>query len=419
MVAANRPRRRPVVTIGAKPLTASWASRLAVIALLVSVAGVAFIVAFDVLFLTNGRSMEVVFSLLPLFLIIDLSGVGGLLVIRRPGNAIGALLLFAGFCTAVAWGGGYYVQLDELLNVRLPLVVPIGWLSSWVFTPTFGLLVVFLPMLYPSGHLPGPRWRIVAAIALVAITIGAISNALAPAPSNDAIGQNTMALPEPFNGILQTLGSLSLLLAPPIIAISIGGLISRFRRSRGVERQQMKWFLSVATMAAFAIVVSIVTTGPLSDAAWILGMIAIGCVPLAIGVAILRYRLYEIDRLVSRTISYAVITAVLVVVFGAFNLVLEAVLATLTQASTLAVAGSTLLVFALFQPLRRRVQAAVDRRFDRERYEGDRIARAFAERLRDEVDPERLRDEIDRVLAQTVAPVRTVIWLRGERAGRS
>ena len=407
------------MTIGAKPLTASWASRLAVIALLVSVAGVAFIVAFDVLFLTNGRSMEVVFSLLPLFLIIDLSGVGGLLVIRRPGNAIGALLLFAGFCTAVAWGGGYYVQLDELLNVRLPLVVPIGWLSSWVFTPTFGLLVVFLPMLYPSGHLPGPRWRIVAAIALVAITIGAISNALAPAPSNDAIGQNTMALPEPFNGILQTLGSLSLLLAPPIIAISIGGLISRFRRSRGVERQQMKWFLSVATMAAFAIVVSIVTTGPLSDAAWILGMIAIGCVPLAIGVAILRYRLYEIDRLVSRTISYAVITAVLVVVFGAFNLVLEAVLATLTQASTLAVAGSTLLVFALFQPLRRRVQAAVDRRFDRERYEGDRIARAFAERLRDEVDPERLRDEIDRVLAQTVAPVRTVIWLRGERAGRS
>ena len=407
------------MTIGAKPLTASWASRLAVIALLVSVAGVAFIVAFDVLFLTNGRSMEVVFSLLPLFLIIDLSGVGGLLVIRRPGNAIGALLLFAGFCTAVAWGGGYYVQLDELLNVRLPLVVPIGWLSSWVFTPTFGLLVVFLPMLYPSGHLPGPRWRIVAAIALVAITIGAISNALAPAPSNDAIGQNTMALPEPFNGILQTLGSLSLLLAPPIIAISIGGLISRFRRSRGVERQQMKWFLSVATMAAFAIVVSIVTTGPLSDAAWILGMIAIGCVPLAIGVAILRYRLYEIDRLVSRTISYAVITAVLVVVFGAFNLVLEAVLATLTQASTLAVAGSTLLVFALFQPLRRRVQAAVDRRFDRERYEGDRIARAFAERLRDEVDPERLQDEIDRVLAQTVAPARTVIWLRGERAGRS
>ena len=419
MVAANRPRKRPVVTIGAKPVTASWASRLAVIALLVSVAGVAFIVAFDVLFLTNGRSMEVVFSLLPLFLIIDLSGVGGLLVIRRPGNAIGALLLFAGFCTAVAWGGGYYVQLDELLNVRLPLVVPIGWLSSWVFTPTFGLLVVFLPMLYPSGHLPGPRWRIVAAIALVAITIGAISNALAPAPSNDAIGQNTMALPEPFNGILQTLGSLSLLLAPPIIAISIGGLISRFRRSRGVERQQMKWFLSVATMAAFAIVVSIVTTGPLSDAAWILGMIAIGCVPLAIGVAILRYRLYEIDRLVSRTISYAVITAVLVVVFGAFNLVLEAVLATLTQASTLAVAGSTLLVFALFQPLRRRVQAAVDRRFDRERYEGDRIARAFAERLRDEVDPERLQDEIDRVLAQTVAPARTVIWLRGERAGRS
>jgi hypothetical protein len=211
-----------------------------------------------------------------------------------------------------------------------------------------------------------------------------------------------------------------LLLAPPIITLVLVNLVLRFRRSVGVERQQIKWFLAVASVAAIAIVVSIVTvTGPISDTGWLVGLVAIGCLPLAVGIAILRYRLYEIDRVVSRTISYAVITAVLVVVFGGLNLVLEAALATLTQASTLAVAGSTLAVFALFQPLRRRVQAAVDRRFDRERYEGDRIARAFAERLRDEVDPERLRDEIDLVLAQTVAPARTAIWLRDERAARS
>ena len=140
-----------------------------------------------------------------------------------------------------------------------------------------------------------------------------------------------------------------------------------------------------------------------------------GCLPLAIGIAILRYRLYEIDRIVSRTVSYAAVTAVLVAVFAAVNLALEAVLASMTQAGTLAVAASTLVVFALFQPLRRRVQAGVDHRFNRDRYEADRIVAAFAERLRDEVDPARIRLELDRALQQTVAPTRSALWLRGER----
>ena len=386
------------------------------------VAAVVFIVAVDVVFLVNGRPFEALFSLIPLFLIVSLLGVGAVLVARRPGNWIGALFLFTGMLTAISWTGGYYVDLGDFVGPgRLPLMVPMAWLTGWVFTPTVGLLAVFTPLLYPSGHLPSPRWRIVAAIALVAITMGAIQTATTPGPmGNFGSIDNPVALPQPLSDIIQALGSASLLLAPPIITLVLVNLVIRFRRSVGVERQQIKWFLAVASVAAVAIVVSIVTvTGPISDTGWLVGLVAIGCLPLAVGLAILRYRLYEIDRIVSRTIAYAVITAVLVVVFGGFNLVLEAALATMTQASTLAVAGSTLVVFALFQPLRRRVQAAVDRRFDRERYEGDRIARAFAERLRDEVDPERLRDEIDRVLAQTVAPARTAIWLRGERAGRS
>ncbi len=224
-----------------------------------------------------------------------------------------------------------------------------------------------------------------------------------------------------MSDLIQTLGSLSLLLAPPVFLLVWANLVARFRRSRGVERQQMKWFLSVATVAAIASSVSIVTSGPISDASWIIGMIAVGFLPLAIGVAILRYRLYDIDRLVSRTVAYGVVTAVLVVTFAGISLALEAVLATSTQASTLAVAGSTLAVFALFQPLRRWVQAAVDRRFDRHRFEADRTVAEFAERLRDEVDPERIRLELDRDLAQTVAPKSAMVWLRGERpaeAGR-
>ena len=405
------------MTSAITPRAAPRTPPLAVAGVLVSLAAVVFIVAVDIVFLVNGRPFEALFSLIPLFLIVCLSGVGAVLVARRPGNWIGALLLFTGVSTAISWTGGYYVDLDDFVGPgTLPLIVPMAWLTGWVFTPTVGLMAVFMPLLYPSGHLPSPRWRIVVAIALVAISIGALQTATAPGPMNNFGNiDNPVALPQPFSDIVQALGSASLLLAPPIITLVLVNLVLRFRRSVGVERQQIKWFLAVASVAAIAIVVSIVTvTGPISDTGWIIGLVAIGCLPLAVGIAILRYRLYEIDRLVSRTISYAVITAVLVVVFGGFNLVLEATLATLTQASTLAVAGSTLLVFALFQPLRRRVQAGVDHRFDRRRYEADRTAAIFAERLRDEVDADRLRLELDRVLAQTVAPTSVFVWLRGE-----
>ena len=397
--------------------TSSWTRRLAVVGILVSVAAVTFIVAVNVFFLLNGRPGEAEFALLPVFLVIDLSGVGGLLIIRRPGNPIGALLLFAGVLTAVSWGGGYYTDLDGFVGAgRLPFVVPFAWLTGWIFTPTIGLMGVFVPMLYPAGHLPGPRWRIVAGIAIVAISIGIVATATKPGlvGNSDTI-INPVVPPQPWSDLIQSLGSLSLLLAPPVILLVWANLVARFRRSRGVERQQMKWFLSVATVAAIASSVSIVTTGPFSDACWIIGMIAVGFLPLAIGIAILRYRLYEIDRIVSRTVAYGAVTALLVATFAGIDLVIEAALATSTQASALAVAASTLAVFALFQPLRRRVQSVVDHRFDRHRFEADRTAAGFAQRLRDEVDPDRIRLELDRVLAQTVAPTSAMVWLRGDR----
>jgi hypothetical protein len=403
--------------------TSKWTRRLAVVGILVSLAAVTFIVTVNVVFLLNGRPGQAVFALLPIFLVINLSGVGGLLIVRRPGNPIGALLLSAGVLTAVSWGGGYYTELDDFLGAgRLPFVVPFAWLTGWIFTPTLGLMFIFVPMLYPTGHLPGPRWRILAGVAIVAISIGVL--ATATAPMIDTMGNsdtitNPIAPPQPWSDLIQALGSLSLLFAPPVILIVWANLVARFRRSWGVERQQMKWFLSVATVAAIGTSISIVTGGPVSDASWIIGMISIGLLPLAIGVAILRYRLYEIDRIVSRTVAYGVVTAVLVVTFAGISLALEAALASTTQASTLAVAVSTLAVFALFQPLRRRVQSAVDRRFDRYRFEADRTAAEFAERLRDEVDPDRIRLELDRVLAQTVAPTSAIVWLRGERVAEA
>jgi hypothetical protein len=197
--------------------------------------------------------------------------------------------------------------------------------------------------------------------------------------------------------------------------LAIASVVARFRTTRGIERQQLKWFLFVASIAAFALGLSIVSVGPVSDWAWIVGLLAVACLPLAIGVAILRYRLYEIDRIVSRTVSYGALTALLATVFVTVNLGLDGLLASATRASSLAVAASTLIVFALFQPLRRRVQKVVDRRFNRARYESDRIAAAFAERLRGQVDPDRLQLELDTILAQTVAPARSDLWLRREK----
>jgi len=391
--------------------------RRVLIGVAASLATVLFIVAVSIVFLLNGSVGELAFSLLPILLILDTSLVGGLLAIRRPDNIIGSMLLATGILGAASYFADYYARLDDLLGGdRLPLVVPVAWVGGWIFVPAIGLMVVFLPLLFPTGHVPSPRWRILAAAVIVGLSIGTLQTATAPGPLNSASWlDNPVHLPDPLLGWIQTIGKGSALIAPPSFLIAVAGLVVRFRASRGAERQQLKWFLFVVTIAASALGISIPLVGPISDAAWVLGLVALACLPLAIGVAILRYRLYEIDRIVSRTVSYGALTALLATVFVTVNLGLDGLLASATRASSLAVAASTLIVFALFQPLRRRVQRVVDRRFNRARYESDRIAAAFAERLTGQVDPDRLQLELDTILAQTVAPARSDLWLRREK----
>ena len=395
-------------------LAAFRTPRLAVLGVAASLATVAFIVALSIVYLGNGWIGALAFSLLSVLLILDMSLVGGLLAIRRPDNVIGSVLLGAGLLAAVSFAADYYARLDDVMGRdRLPFVVPVAWIGNWTFVPTIGLMVIFLPLLFPTGRLPGPRWRILAGAVILAISFGTLASAMAPGPLNSADWiVNPVRLPAPLTDWVTAIGNLS---APPIFLIAVASVVNRFRASRGAERQQLKWFLFVVAIAASALGISIAFVGPVSDVAWIVGVVAMACLPLAIGIAILRYRLYEIDRIVSRTVSYGAVTALLVAVFAAVNVGLGTLLASAAQANTLAVAASTLAVFALFQPLRRRVQQVVDHRFNRERYEADRIAAAFAERLRDEVDPRRLRLELDDVLAQTVAPTSSYLWLRGER----
>ena len=304
------------VTSQRVPSAASRTRRLAVVGVAASLAAVAFIMAVNIIFLLNGLIGETAFSLIPTLLIVDLSVVGGLLAIRRPGNAIGSLLLGAGLLVAVSFAAGYYANLDDLMGQgRLPFVVPVAWIGTWTFVPAIGMIVVFLPMLFPTGHLPGPRWRVLAGGVILALFFGTLQTAIAPGPLSNADWiVNPVRLPAPLSDWVATIDAIQRAFVPIVFLIAVASVVARFRASRGIERQQLKWFLFVASIAAVSLGMSIAFVGPVSDAGWLVGLVAMGCLPLAIAVAILRYRLYEIDRIASRTVSYAAVTAVLVAV---------------------------------------------------------------------------------------------------------
>ena len=200
-----------------------------------------------------------------------------------------------------------------------------------------------------------------------------------------------------------------------MFALALTSLFLRFRRSRGVERQQIKWFLFVAAVATVLFVISIADVGALSDIAWALGLLTMAFLPLAIGLSILRYRLYDIDRVVSRAVGYTLVTAILAAAFAAAVIVAQAVLAPVTQSSTLAVAASTLVVAALFQPVRRAIQGRVDRRFDRSRVNAERLVTTFGDTLRDVTDLPTIHDTLVATVGTTWAPADVGIWVRPAR----
>ena len=213
--------------------------------------------------------------------------------------------------------------------------------------------------------------------------------------------------------LLALLTLLSNLASPVFFGGAVVSVFARYRRAGVVERQQLKWFGLVAGATVVTFAVSIPNNGPVSDAAWEVGLALLPLLPVAIGLAILRYRLWDIDRIVSRTLGWAIITGILVGLFAAAIVAMDAVLSGVTQGQTLAVAVSTLVAASLFQPLRGRVQRGVDRRFDRARYDGQRLVDEFSASLRDEVD---LAAIGARMLATTTAAVRPqhgAVWLRG------
>jgi hypothetical protein len=360
-----------------------------------------------------------------LIIYVSYATVGAILITRQPANRIGWLL------TTIAWSFalGFLPVRGSVEGLQTltapPLVLALAWFkSSWSFPLTLGL-VACLAIVFPTGRLPIGRWRRPAILVLLAmdlITLGAAVWPLIevlPEGANDSIVMpNPLRLLPPWlEDGSGTFPSVAGPLAFALFVASIVSLLIRYARSDGVERLQLRWLVTGLAAVVVAVPIGFVLFALFGSGveglAWLPANVAFTLPPIAIGIAVLRYRLYEIDRIISRTIGWAVVTGTLLAVFGGAVLGLQALLSDVTQGETLAVAASTLVAFALFQPLRRRVQTAVNRRFDRARVDADRTATAFADRLRDQIDLGGLEADIAGTVEAALRPSSTGVWIRG------
>jgi hypothetical protein len=340
--------------------------------------------------------------------------VGAFLAGRRPGNAVGWLLLGWGMVMAFGSFTGAYVNRGL---VRDPGLLPgpewAAWAEAVVWHPAF-VLLVFLLLLFPHGRLPSRRWRPFAWFTVAVYLTLSLSAAFSPAAIElyypEATPPVRLPVAETADGVfgLLLLGQLFLL------ATALVSLVLRLRRASGEERQQVKWFVYTVVTVILVFVVSTLIIG--------VGVLfpLFGLIPVSVAVAVFKYRLYDIDRLINRTLVYGLLTALLIGVYAGLVFLLGRLLDPATGDSALAVAASTLAVAALFQPARRRVQALVDRRFNRARYDAAQTVERFSARLRDEVDLDALNAELLAVVDQTMQPRSASLWLRSTGgAGRS
>jgi hypothetical protein len=349
---------------------------------------------------------------------LSLSTVGAVIASRRTGNPIGWLFCASGLLFGVqAFAGEYAFYALVVARSPLPAGVFSWWLATWVWVATTQLLL-FLFLLFPDGRLPSPRWRIVAWLIACGILLDVASFALVPGPLLDSGTHGLAPMQNPFGfgsavRFLDWVGIVSNPLLAVLVLAPIVALFLRFRRSTGEERQQIKWVIYAVAMLTVAI--TVVSIWPALDGSiigTILFLAGFLAIPTSVGIAILKYRLYDIDIIINQTLVYGSVTATLVALYLGGVVALQQLFVLLTgEKSTLAVVASTLLIAALFNPLRRRVQALVDRRFYRRKYDAAKTLAAFNSRLREETDLDSLSDEVLGVVRETVQPAHATLWL--------
>ncbi len=375
---------------------------------------------------TGGLSIVLIF-LLP-FLTFPM--VGALIASRRPRNPIGWICLAVGIFWMFAnltSGYGMYGLLASPGSVPFPAAI--GSVGEWMWVPAVGLLGIYLLLLFPDGKLPSRRWRPLAWLSGAVIFLVSAGFALSPGPMDGLPGiRNPFGLEEYPWVADATLGII--LLLPLCILASATSLVMRFLSSGGEEREQIKWLAFAASIlglgfSTYAIPGTIwqgdagganpLWAKLLEDAV----TLSFAGIPVAVGIAILRYRLYEIDLLINRTLVYGALTATLVAVYVGSVVLLQVTLrALIGHESQLAVVASTLLIAALFNPLRHRMQVFIDRRFYRKKYDAAKTLEAFSAKLRDETDLEALSNDLVGVVKETMQPAHVSLWLRPDTAAK-
>jgi hypothetical protein len=388
---------------------------------------IACVVAFEALYRVSLWSSTL------LVLVVSSALVGTVVASRQPRNPVGWFFVVSATCWAVNEATGRYALYGLLIEPgSLPLARLMAWPSTWMWVPGIALIIFFVPLYFPNGHLLSPRWRPVLWIALLfSVGFGVVFGALYPGEMDElspGVGGDVPGVVNPL-GIealrpLDRVTQVDIILTVVLLVIvlcSVASLVLRFRRSSGEERQQMKW-LTYAAAAYFATLLLVMSLP--ADSAWYravdsLSTLVLAGLPVAVGIAVLKYRLYEIDLIINRTLVYGSLTVMLVALYFGGIVVLQRIFVTLTgQQSTLAVVASTLLIAALFTPLRRRIQGFIDRRFYRRKYDARKTLEAFSTKLKNETDLESLNNDLVDVVRETMQPAHVSLWLRPDTAAR-
>jgi hypothetical protein len=333
---------------------------------------------------------------------------------RFPGSAVGWIFLAIGLLLGVLFAAGAYADLAlDMGYDSLPGGPFAAWIGSWIFIPATYDLPMFLLLLFPDGRFISRRWRLAGWVLGVTVVFAAAAKAFEPGRISPGI-ENPLAPGGAAGEVFGVLSSVTDALALPAFALAVAGLAVRLWRSRGVERQQIKWFAYSAALVGAGLGASVLLPGgSAADLAFLVGLLALGGLPVAAGIAILKYRLYDIDFIVNRTLVYGPLSAILALIYVGSVVGMQAAFRAITgQGSTLAVVASTLAIAALFTPFRRRIQSFIDRLFYRRKYDARKTLEAFSTKLRDETDLDALNDDLVDVVRETMQPAHASLWLR-------